>query len=98
MPRNQHQPKPRCSKCRWIHEADSVLRTSFQGVELCETHAALATFAIATLEILERDHEWNADTLDAIAEEAFDRSLADANGDEGRFRTSHQSPVTSHIA
>lgn len=29
----------RCSKCRWVHEADSVKQTSFMGVELCPLHA-----------------------------------------------------------
>ena len=28
----------RCSDCRWVHEADSVKGTSFQGVELCPAH------------------------------------------------------------
>lgn len=31
--------KTRCTKCRWIHEADSTAGTSFHGVELCNEHA-----------------------------------------------------------
>jgi len=30
----------RCSNCQWVHEADSKQGTSFQGVELCQLHAA----------------------------------------------------------
>ena len=36
----QHTPRPRCTNCRWVHEADSEAGTSFQGVELCQLHAA----------------------------------------------------------
>lgn len=32
--------KTRCSKCSWVHEADSVADTSFMGVELCQLHAS----------------------------------------------------------
>lgn len=35
-----HTPGPRCTKCKWVHEADSAAGTSFQGVELCPEHAA----------------------------------------------------------
>jgi hypothetical protein len=36
----KHTPAPRCTDCKWIHEADSVKGTSFMGVELCPRHAA----------------------------------------------------------
>lgn len=32
----------RCTKCKWVHEADSVKGTSFMGVELCLEHSAAA--------------------------------------------------------
>lgn len=50
----KHTPKPpsRCSKCEWIHEADTVRGTSFQGVGLCPLHAA----APEMLEALKRLH------------------------------------------
>jgi hypothetical protein len=35
-----HTKGPRCTKCVWIHEADSTAGTSFQGVGLCPLHAA----------------------------------------------------------
>lgn len=35
-----HTPGPRCTKCVWIHEADSTAGTSFQGVGLCPVHAS----------------------------------------------------------
>lgn len=33
-------PASRCSKCVWIHEADSIAGTSFLGVGLCPLHSA----------------------------------------------------------
>lgn len=29
----------RCKDCSWVHEADSVAKTSYMGVELCPVHA-----------------------------------------------------------
>ena len=44
-----NKPKPkragkqsnRCKDCTWIHEADSVKKTSFMGVGLCQLHGAV---------------------------------------------------------
>lgn len=35
----KHTPETRCSNCRWVHEVDSTLGTSFRGVGLCQFHA-----------------------------------------------------------
>jgi hypothetical protein len=48
------------------------------------THAALIDFARETLSILANSPDWNADTLDAIAQNAFCRNLADAGDDTPR--------------
>lgn len=37
---NAQDLKSRCRNCKWVHEADSVEKTSFMGVELCHLHAA----------------------------------------------------------
>lgn len=42
-------------------------------------------FAIATLRLLEREKEWNADTLDEISFYAMDVGLADLD-ESGNFR------------
>ena len=50
-------PEARCTKCRWIHEADSVAKTSFMGVGLCPLHAAapeLLEAAKRALQLLDR--------------------------------------------
>jgi len=47
----KHTPGPRCTKCQWVHEADSVAGTSFQGVGLCPEHAA-APELLAALETI----------------------------------------------
>lgn len=44
---------PRCTDCKWVHEADSVKGTSFMGVELCPKHAA----APAQIEKLLKIHD-----------------------------------------
>jgi hypothetical protein len=41
-------------------------------------------FAIYVLRLLEREKEWNADTVDEIADAAFDLSLASTD-DHGHF-------------
>lgn len=33
----KHTPT-RCKDCKWIHEADSVKKTSYMGVEFCAEH------------------------------------------------------------
>ena len=52
----QHTPGPRCSVCSWVHEADSVAGTSFQGVGLCPLHAQAEALREALLGML----EWSA--------------------------------------
>ena len=40
MKQTTDAPAPRCTDCKWVHEADSNKGTSFMGVELCAKHAA----------------------------------------------------------
>jgi len=79
-------PAPRCTKCKWVHEADSVAGTSFQGVELCPEHAAtpdlLAALA-ALLEVSGRNLPQGADkdgldNCDALAQAR--RAISKAGG------------------
>ena len=44
----------RCKECRWIHEADSVAKTSFMGVGLCPAHAASSDLLKVILLIQEK--------------------------------------------
>lgn len=36
----KERAQPRCTDCKWVHEADSIKKTSFMGVGLCPLHAA----------------------------------------------------------
>lgn len=47
---------PRCSQCRWVHEADSTAGTSFMGVELCPLHA-VAPDTLAALRALRAESQ-----------------------------------------
>jgi len=55
----KHTPGPRCTECRWVHEADSIAGTSFQGVELCPKHAAAPKMLEALKSIMAK---WNPET------------------------------------
>lgn len=51
-PEAKQEEKPRCTKCKCVHEADSVAGTSFHGVELCPEHAAAPDLLAALVRLL----------------------------------------------
>lgn len=56
------------------------------------TERTLAEFGDWTLDVLAGQEEWNADTLDAIAGEAFDLNLV-THGENGRFTKTKHAPA-----
>jgi hypothetical protein len=67
-----HTPEPRCSECRWIHEADSVLGTSFMGVGLCPLHAAAPALREALASLIAAEDRFVSESAvplnDAVSE------------------------------
>lgn len=56
----------------------------------------LVQFALWTLDCLEESEDWSADTLDAIAQDARDRGLAD-HDPNGMFRVTDVAASTSSV-